>query len=258
MESSILVVGSEILDGTVREENASWLAGRLSALGFRVRKIGVVGDGIEEIEEGLEWVLRGSRLVFVCGGLGGTPDDRTREAVARKLGLRLLQHPEARRELEGKLEKLRGRGVELGGEEWLFRMSLVPEGGEILRNRLGLAPGIKLSWGESVLFLLPGVPVELKMIFAEEVEPQLGRGERREVAELTLGAEETRFSGLVEELEREHPGIAVGMYPLFGKLQVRIRIVGEGEEVRRASERLRREAERSGVPVLSERSFTLG
>jgi len=258
MESSLLVVGSEILDGTVREENASWLAGRLSALGFRVKKIGVVGDGIEEIEEGLEWVLRGSRLVFVCGGLGGTPDDRTREAVARKLGLRLLQHQGARKELEEKLEKLRARGVTLGGEEWLFRMSLVPEGGEILRNRVGLAPGIRLEYGGSTLFLLPGVPVELRMMFAEEVEPLLGRGERREVTELTLEAEETRFSGLVQELEREHPGITVGMYPLFGRLRVRIRIVGREEEVRRASERLRKEAERLGVPVLSERSFTLG
>jgi len=258
MESSLLVVGSEILDGTVREENASWLAGRLSALGFRVKKIGVVGDGIEEIEEGLEWVLRGARLVFGCGGLGGTPDDRTREAVARKLGLRLLQHQGARKELEEKLEKLRARGVTLGGEEWLFRMSLVPEGGEILRNRVGLAPGIRLEYGGSTLFLLPGVPVELRMMFAEEVEPLLGRGERREVTELTLEAEETRFSGLVQELEREHPGITVGMYPLFGRLRVRIRIAGREEEVRRASERLRKEAERLGVPVLSERSFTLG
>lgn len=257
MECSLLVVGNEILDGTVREENASWLAGRLNALGFRVRKMGVVGDGEEEIGEGLEWAMRGSRLVFVCGGLGGTPDDRTREAVARKLGRKLTQHEGARRELEERLEKLRRRGVVLGGEEWIMKMSMVPEGGEILRNRLGLAPGIRLRVGETTIFLLPGVPVELKVIFAEEVEPLLGRGERREVVELTLGSEETRFSGLAEELERNY-GVVVGMYPLFGRLQVRMRIVGRVGEVGRAAERVREEAGRLGVPLLGERSFILG
>ncbi|MEM2866668.1 MAG: competence/damage-inducible protein A [Candidatus Hadarchaeales archaeon] len=257
MECALLVVGNEILDGTVKEENASWLAGRLNALGFRVKRIGVVGDSEEEIEEGLEWVLKGSRFVFVCGGLGGTPDDRTREAVARKLGRKLVQHEGARRELEEKLERLRKRGLTLGGEEWIMRMSLVPEGGEILRNRLGLAPGIRLSHEGVEVFLLPGVPVELKVIFAEEVEPLLGRGEEREVAELTLGSEETRFSGLAEELEREY-GVVVGMYPLFGRLEVRMRIVGKVGKVAEAAKRVREEAERAGVPLLAERSFRLG
>ncbi len=257
MECSLLVVGNEILDGTVREENASWLAGRLNALGFRVRKIGVVGDGEEEIEEGLEWVMAGSRFVFVCGGLGGTPDDRTREAVAKRLGRRLVQHEVARRELEEKLEKLSRWGIELGGREWIMKMSLVPEGGEILKNRLGMAPGIRLSAGEVTLFLLPGVPVELKVIFAEEVEPLLGRGEEREVVELTLGSEETRFSGLAEELEREC-GVVVGMYPLFGRLEVRMRIVGKAGRAAEAARRVKEEAERAGVPLLAERSFRLG
>lgn len=257
MECALLVVGNEILDGTVKEENASWLAGRLNALGFRVKRIGVVGDSEEEIEEGLEWVLKGSRFVFVCGGLGGTPDDRTREAVARKLGRKLVQHEGARRELEEKLERLRKRGLTLGGEEWIMRMSLVPEGGEILRNRLGLAPGIRLSREGVEVFLLPGVPVELKVIFAEEVEPLLGRGEEREVTELTLGSEETRFSGLAEELEREY-GVVVGMYPLFGRLEVRMRIVGKVGKVAEAAKRVREEAERAGVPLLAERSFRLG
>ncbi|MEM0359152.1 MAG: competence/damage-inducible protein A [Candidatus Hadarchaeales archaeon] len=257
MECALLVVGNEILDGTVKEENASWLAGRLNALGFRVKRIGVVGDNEEEIGRGLEWVLEGSHFVFVCGGLGGTPDDRTREAVAKKLGKRLVQHEGARRELEEKLEKLRRKGVELKGVDWIMKMSQVPEGGEILRNRLGMAPGIRLPVGEAELFLLPGVPVELKVIFAEEVEPLLGKGEEREVVELTFGSEETRLSGWAEELEKKE-GVVVGIYPLFGRLQARMRIIGKVGEVGKIACKVKEEARREGIPLLEERSFRLG
>ncbi|RLI00672.1 hypothetical protein DRO30_05355, partial [Candidatus Bathyarchaeota archaeon] len=125
----------------------------------------------------------------------------------------------------------------------------IPEGSIPLKNSLGLAPGILLQFKGKNIFILPGVPVEMKTIFAEEIEPRIGVGEKRVVKEIILKSEESKFSDIVEELENKYRKISIGMYPHYGKMELVIRIIGDESEVLSAIEKIREESKKLGVNI---------
>ncbi len=244
----IIAVGNEILQGYVRDSNSFWLARRLNNLGFDVERIFVVGDVINDIVDVLDSALRlGLDLIFVCGGVGGTPDDRTVTAVAQALGLELVRDETVLGEIQKKIELLKKKNFEIELSKWILKMAYIPKGSIPLKNSLGFAPGIMIELQGTKIFVLPGVPVEMKTVFAEEVEPKLGFGERRVMREVKLDSEETKFSGIVERLEKKHEGVTIGMYPHFGKMQVIIRIIGDEREVKNVEREIIEKAKRLGV-----------
>src|SRR5688572_5989833 len=103
----ILTVGNEIVSGDTENTNASWLARRLAELGVEVKLIAAVRDDVEEIAAFLRAERPRVEHVFVTGGLGGTPDDITREAVAAAFGVDCAEIEEVATELRGRFE---GRG----------------------------------------------------------------------------------------------------------------------------------------------------
>jgi nicotinamide-nucleotide amidase len=152
------------------DTNGSWLAGELSRLGLYVSGRWVVGDREEAIQQAVRSAMSGSEVTLVTGGLGPTPDDRTRGSVAHLMGCELVTDPLL-------LERLRDRFLARGfsvlpkGSE---AMAAVPEGSRVLPNPVGTAPGLALEEAEgSLCILLPGVPREMKGIFGKEVEPLL-------------------------------------------------------------------------------------
>ncbi len=172
LPSAVVVgVGDELLYGHTVDTNGAWLSGALSALGFRVARRAVVGDVQEEIVAVLREALEWGEVVLVTGGLGPTPDDLTREAVARLLGVPLEVDP-------GLLEALSARFRARGYDELPANsraMAEVPRGGIALPNPRGAAPGLVLTAGEGrTLILLPGVPREMESLFQVRVEPLLG------------------------------------------------------------------------------------
>jgi nicotinamide-nucleotide amidase len=150
----ILTVGNEIVSGDTENTNGSWLARRLAELGVEVRLIAAVRDDVEEIAAFLRAEAPRADLLFVTGGLGGTPDDITREAVAAGFGVECEEVPAVAAELRGRFEP---RG--LGG--YAARWACLPLGAEPLENPLGGAPGFVL---ENV-FVFPGLPREMEAIF---------------------------------------------------------------------------------------------
>ena len=252
----IIIVGNEVLQGHIADTNSRWTARRLTELGFDVKGIFVVGDVVEDIVGTLSFVMKlNLNLIFLCGGLGPTPDDKTVEAIAKCFNLKLVEDKTVSDNIFRKASFLIERHIvdieHVGIEQtkWILKMAHIPEGSISLKNSLGLAPGIMLSVDEKTIFVLPGVPVEMKTIFAEEVEPKLGIGEKRVVKEVVLKAEESLFCDLVEKLENQYKKITIGMYPSYGRMKLTIRIVGNKAEALSVLEEIKKEAEKLGVKI---------
>lgn len=165
----IVTVGDELLLGRTVDTNAAWLGRRLAELGLRVARRVTVGDERGRIQEAVGGAVARADVVVVTGGLGPTPDDVTKEAVAERFGRRLRVDGAL---LEALRERFRRRGyVEM--PESNRRQAEVPEGALVLRNRHGTAPGLVLEAEGKAVILLPGVPQELEGLWDPQVEDYL-------------------------------------------------------------------------------------
>lgn len=197
----ILTVGNEIVSGDVENTNGSWLARRLALLGIEVRMLAALRDEIEEIGAFLR-SREGVDYVFVTGGLGGTPDDVTREAVAAAFGLDCVEQPAL-------AARLRDRFAPKGLGDYAARWARLPRGAEPLENPLGGAPGFRLG----NVYVLPGLPSEMEAMFerlcgALEGDP-IGAWRR------SFRTGEGQIVHLLEEATRRFPAVSIGSYPRF-------------------------------------------
>jgi molybdenum cofactor synthesis domain-containing protein len=198
----ILTVGNEIVSGDTENTNASWLARRLAGLGVEVQLIAAIRDEVAEIGAFLRVEAPRVEHVFVTGGLGGTPDDVTREGVAAAFGLDCEELPEVASVLR---ERFGPRGL----AEYAARWACLPRGAEPLSNPLGGAPGFVV---ENVV-VLPGLPSEMEAMFESVAERFAGRPIGAWRRSYRTG--EGQIVGILEEATRLHPGVSVGSYPRF-------------------------------------------
>jgi len=167
--AAIVSVGNELLFGETVDTNSAWLGRELTAFGIPVVKAFTVGDVGEGIEAAVSEAARIADLVLVTGGLGPTPDDLTKAAVARTFGVDLIPNAALLRTLE---ERYRSRGLEEVPEGARGQADL-PDGAVPLSNPEGTAPGILLRTSDALIVLLPGVPRELKAIVTGALRPYL-------------------------------------------------------------------------------------
>ena len=163
--AAILTIGNELLSGDVENTNGSWLARRLEAVGVDVRLIAVVPDEIDEIATMLREQADRADLVLVTGGLGGTPDDLTREAVAAAFGAEQSEYEQVAADLRARFPS---------DPEYAARWAQLPAGSRPLANPLGGAPGFVL---ENV-YVLPGLPAEMEAMY-ETIEDGAATEQRR-------------------------------------------------------------------------------
>ena len=166
----IVTVGNEILIGRIINTNASWLAEKLTFMGFSVERIITVPDDLEDIEEEVGRAIARARVVVTTGGLGPTYDDRTLEGVARAAGRRLVLNERALDMVRQFYEKA---GYTLTEDR--VKMAYLPEGAEAIPNPVGAAPGSYLEVNDAIIVSLPGVPAEMKAMFDNYVSPLLKR-----------------------------------------------------------------------------------
>lgn len=166
--AEIVAIGSELLLGQIVDTNSAWMAQRLTALGVNLFYKSVVGDNPGRMREVIGTALTRSDIVITSGGLGPTQDDLTREIVAEATGRKLVLDPELLRQIE---ENFRRRGRTMTPNN--RRQAYVPEGAIGVKNPNGTAPSFIVEEPRGILFALPGVPVELKWLFENEVEPYL-------------------------------------------------------------------------------------
>jgi nicotinamide-nucleotide amidase len=231
--SCIVAIGDELVGGFTLDTNSHWLADRLRILGYPVKRVTQIRDRPKEIVEQLQRELGDSDVsdVFVSGGLGPTPDDRTFAAVADALGRELVIWEETRARIERRVQRMHAMGLLESPDvtEGNLRMARIPAGpAHVFKNRRGMAPGALYEANGKRLFILPGVPMEMKGIFTEEIEPEfLVAGSAATVRELRFTfAVEARFYPLMRELEETFPDVSVGSYPNFETKELVIRFAG--------------------------------
>lgn len=168
MRSEVLSIGSELLLGNITDTNATFLAQQFVALGIELRRVTQVGDCLPDIKDAMRRALDESDLVVCTGGIGPTPDDLSREAVAELLYEEMTVVPE----LETRLRNFFGSRSRAMPEQNLKQATLIPSA-QVITNRSGTAPGWWVQTEGKTLILLPGVPREMKTIWQEEIMPRL-------------------------------------------------------------------------------------
>ena len=231
--SSIVAIGDELVGGFTLDTNSHWLSERLRLLGFPVKRVTQIRDRPQEIVEQVQRELGDPQVthVFLSGGLGPTPDDRTFAALGEALGREMVVWEEARARIERRVRRMHEAGLLDSPEltEGNLRMARIPAAPtHVFKNRRGMAPGVVYEAGGKRVFVLPGVPLEMKGIFTEELEPRfLSEGSAAAVRELRFTfAVEARFYPLMTELERSFPDVSVGSYPNFETKELVIRCLG--------------------------------
>lgn len=247
--SWIVTIGDEVLSGHTLDTNSNWLAQRLRETPHPVARIVVVPDQEDLIAEVIqEAVRREVARIFCCGGLGPTPDDLTVPALARALGVDLIEDPGTMDRIRARVRQMHEQGRIPSPEPnpGNRKMALIPNGAMVLRNPVGMAPPLALPLGPSQeqrwLLVLPGVPKELKAIVSEEILPVFCNGESTtKYAEAHyLGVPESQFFPLLTSLAREHPGVRFGSYPQAQPGEVIIRACSaEQRALERAMQDLR-------------------
>jgi len=170
--AEIISVGDEVVSGQVADTNAAWLSQRLAGLGIVVAKHMAARDARSEIIDAVRQAAAKSDVVVISGGIGPTHDDLTREAVAEAAGAELVPDQPA---LEHIRDIFGARGLEM--PESNAKQATYPAGGDILPNASGTAAGFRVTIGNAGVFALPGVPGEMKQMFAGEVVPRLPQSE---------------------------------------------------------------------------------
>jgi nicotinamide-nucleotide amidase len=200
MRCDVLAIGTELLLGQIVDTNSSWIGEQLAAVGIDTCEHRKVGDNLERMVLCLRELLDRADAVIVCGGLGPTPDDVTREAIAEVMGVDL----ERREDL---IEHIRaifgGRGRPF--PENNLRQADVPVGGGVIPNPLGTAPGLQCEipakgGSTKVVYAVPGVPYEMTEMITKHVLPDLleRSGERAVIVSRSLKTWGTSESGLAE------------------------------------------------------------
>ena len=199
--ATIVTVGNELVSGDVENTNGSWLARRLAGLGVEVVLIAVVRDDLGEVAAFVGEQAAAADLVIVTGGLGGTPDDLTREAIAAAFGVSQVEQPDVAARLRERFHR---------DPDYAARWALLPQGSRALENPLGGAPGFAI---ENV-YVLPGLPAEMEAMF-ETLVDELRAGGPIGSWRRTYRTTESRIVAVLEAMGERHPGVAVGSYPSF-------------------------------------------
>ena len=168
MRCDVLAIGTELLLGQIVDTNSSWIGEHLAMVGIDTMEHRKVGDNLPRMIAALSEMLEKADAVVVCGGLGPTQDDVTREAIAAVMGVEL----ERREELVEHIEKLFGarlRDMPLNN----LRQADVPVGADAIPNPIGTAPGVRAEFDGKVVYAVPGVPYEMQLMITEQVLPDL-------------------------------------------------------------------------------------
>lgn len=203
---SALCIGDELLDGRVRDKNAVWLAEFLGQNGLQLSSVHFIGDALETISGALQALSADADTLVVCGGMGPTADDITRDAAADWLGVALKEDPQT---LAGLQRRFAQRGYPFTPNN--HRQALFPAGAKILPSEVGTAAGFMLEKSACQVFFLPGVPPEYRWFIRTYLHQRLGerggasaRNEHASFSFLGIGESmlESKLAGIEPLAER--------------------------------------------------------
>ncbi len=202
--AAIVVIGDEILSGRTQDKNVAQIAVWLNVQGIRLAEVRVVADRTDAIVEAVNILRARNDYLFTTGGIGPTHDDITVDAIAEALGVGVVHHPRALAVLERYYET---RG---GLSEARKRMARVPDGAELIENRVSGAPGIQIG----NIFIMAGVP-HITAGMLDALTGTLEGGKPLVARTIGCWVAESEVADLLREAERAQEGVAIGSYPFF-------------------------------------------
>ncbi|RIK11121.1 MAG: competence/damage-inducible protein A [Acidobacteria bacterium] len=222
MQVEIVSVGTELLLGDIVDTNSAWLGRELTSAGIDICHQTTVGDNLPRIRQTLEQALARADAVIVTGGLGPTPDDITREAIADVMGVGLVRNSEIER-LIASIFRSRDRSM----PESNMRQADVPAGARWIEQRLGTAPGLICPLADRVIYALPGVPHEMEEMFTRAVLPDLRErsGQTGVIVSRvikTWGASESAVADMIAERVEQQGNPTIAFLAGGGEIKVRL------------------------------------
>jgi nicotinamide-nucleotide amidase len=216
MRIGILTIGNELMNGRTADTNASFIAREANQQGWSVEAIMSVGDDFASIKNRLDYLLSMTDAVICSGGLGPTSDDITTAAIAEAFGLLLYTDENVLSYIKDIFTKFNLRWVENNAKQALF-----PQGAQVLPNSRGTAPGFALPVNGKLIFVIPGVPAEAKLMVTNGVIPALRKhfpqDEQYIVKQTikTFGLSEAAVDNQVKDIDFKSLGVSIGFYPVF-------------------------------------------
>ena len=218
-----LIIGDEILSGRRSDKHLPKLIELLSARGLPLSYVHLVGDDPARITELLSRAFASTDVVFSFGGIGATPDDRTRQCAAAALGQPLALHPEAERLILARIKNMaveQGQPFDANHPDTLRRlnMGVFPVGARIIANPYNQIPGFSCQGpAGGVVHFVPGFPVMAWPMVEAVLDGQCAQwfsvGAWTEQSVIVYGAMEATLTPLMEQIERDHTGVRVFSLP---------------------------------------------
>ena len=240
MRAEVVAVGTELLLGQIVDTNSAWIGEHLALSGIECHYQTRVGDNVGRIAQVLRGALARSDAVIVCGGLGPTQDDLTREAIALVMNVELRRDPAVLDVIRARFTARRPGWTMPQNNE---RQADVPDGATVIAQTMGTAPGLVCPVGNKVVYAVPGVPYELHDMMERAVLPDLRRraGEVSVIRSRTLrtwGFSESGLAelvaGRVEALEDGGEGVPTIAFLASGIEGIKVRLTVKAAEEGRA------------------------
>ena len=203
--AGLVIIGDEILSGRTHDKNIAQIASWLQVQGIRLAEVRVVPDVMERIVEAVNALREGNDYLFTTGGIGPTHDDITVDAVAQALGVNVVVHPQARTILEKYYADKPG-----GLTDARLRMARVPEGADLIPNRMSGAPGIKIG----NVHLMAGVP-HITAGMLDALTGTLEGGAPLLSETVGCWTPESEVADILRQVEKAHEHCQIGSYPFF-------------------------------------------
>ncbi|MGB2954717.1 MAG: molybdopterin-binding protein [Anaerolineales bacterium] len=228
--AEIITIGTELLLGEIVNTNTRVIALALRKVGVDVYRTASIGDNPDRIAQILLESISRADIIIATGGLGPTVDDPTRQAIAQAFEQELIFYPELWDEIVRRFSKYGIKPPENNKQQ-----AYLPKNAESLPNPRGTAPGIFLELNESLIFALPGVPVEMEGMMNEQVIPRITTRYSLTGVILTRnikveGIGESQIDALIRDLEQlSNP--TVGLAAAKGYVLIRITAKAENEDL---------------------------
>lgn len=229
MTVELICVGTELLLGNIVNTNAAYLSEKFAGLGLTCYFQSVVGDNAERLSMVLKTAMDRSDMIVLCGGLGPTEDDLTKETAAEVCGRKLVLHEPSKAAIQAYFEK---KGRKPTDNNW--KQAMLPEGCIVLDNDNGTAPGVIIETENNKVVLLPGPPNELIPMFEDKVIPYIEKLTSQVICSKTVkicgvgeSEAETRILDLIDG-QNNNPTIAT--YAKTGEVHIRVTAAAEDKK----------------------------
>jgi molybdenum cofactor synthesis domain-containing protein len=199
--AAILVIGDEILSGRTKDKNIGYIAEYMTNLGIDVKEVRVVPDEEPEVVAALDALRNRYTYVFTTGGIGPTHDDITADCVAKAFGVPIDVDPRARAMLLTRIK-------EADLNEARLRMARIPQGADLIVNKVSAAPGFRIG----NVHVMAGVP-SIMQAMLDEVAPTLKTGVKMLSETVCSNLREGDIGGPLREIAKAHPDVTIGSYP---------------------------------------------